>query len=115
MTVGEALVIDAQEVQDGGMQVADVHGIGRDVVTEVVGGAVGVAGFDAASRHPHGEAAGMMVAPGFRAVPLALAGDAAAELSAPDDEGVVQQATSLEVGDERGARLVGVATARGAP
>ena len=36
-TVGEAFVIDAEQVQDGGVQVVDVHGVFRDVVTGVAG------------------------------------------------------------------------------
>ena len=39
----------------------------------------------------------------------ALAIDRAAELAAPDDERVVEQAALLEVGDQRGRRLIGVA------
>jgi hypothetical protein len=57
----------------------------------------------------------MVVAAGFGAVPLALARDAAAELAAPDDEGVLEQSATFEILDERGAGLVGVATTRGAP
>ena len=115
MAIGEALVIDAHEVQDGGVQVVHVHGILGDVVAEFVGLAVTGTGFDAAAGHPHGEATRMVVAAGFGAVPLALARDAAAELAAPDDEGVLEQSATFEILDERGAGLVGVATTRGAP
>ena len=115
MAIRETLMIDAHEVQDGGVQVVHVHGILGDVVAELVGLAIAGAGLAAATGHPHGEAARMVVAPGFGAVPLALAGDAAAELAAPDDEGVLEQSAPFEILDERGAGLVGVATTRGAP
>ena len=108
-------MVDAKQMQDGGVQVSYVHGVGRDVVAELVGGSVGMSCLHAAARHPHGEAAGMVVAPGLGAVPLALSGHATSELPAPDDEGVVEESAALEVGDERGAGLVGVAAARGAP
>ena len=39
---------------------------------------------------------------------LALAVDRAAELAAPDDQRVVEQAALLQVVDQRGGRLVGV-------
>ena len=47
--VGEALVVHAQDVQDGGLQVVDVDGIVGDAIAEFVGGAVDVAAFDAAA------------------------------------------------------------------
>ena len=90
MAIGETLVVDAHEVQDGGVEVVHVHGILGDVVTEIIGLAVTGAGLAAATGHPHGEATRMVVATGFGAVPFTLACDAAAELAAPDDEGVLE-------------------------
>ena len=55
-------VVDAQAMQQGGVQVVDVDRIPDDVVPEVVGGAVGDPGPDAPAGQPDGEAAGMMVA-----------------------------------------------------
>ena len=46
---GEALVVDAEEVQQGGVEVVDVDGIFGDGVSEFVGLAVDVAGFGAAA------------------------------------------------------------------
>ena len=37
MAVGEALVVDAHEVEDGGLQIVDVDGVPRDFVAEVAG------------------------------------------------------------------------------
>src|SRR5438034_277146 len=104
MAVGEALVVDAEQVQHRCLQVVNVDGVLRDVVAEIVGRAVGDAGFHTAPGHPYGEAARMMVAPGFDGVPLALAGDTASEFASPDDERVVEKAALLEILDERGAR-----------
>ncbi len=73
----ELRVVDAEQVQDRGLQVVDVDGAGRelvfgwrdwvavvvgDVVAVVVGAAVGEAGLDAAAGEPDGEAAGVVVA-----------------------------------------------------
>ena len=75
--VGELRVVDAQQVQDRGLQVVDVDGAGGelvfggldrvavvvgDVVAVVVGAAVGEAGLDAAAGQPDGEAARVVVA-----------------------------------------------------
>ena len=55
-------VVDAQAVQDRGVQVVDVDGVLDDVVAVVVGLAVGDAGLDAAAGQPDREAARMVVA-----------------------------------------------------
>ena len=70
--------------------------------------AEGDARLDAAAGQPHREGVGMMVA----AVVAALDHRRAAELAAPDDERVVEQAALLQVLDERRAGLVGVAAVR---
>ena len=108
-------MVDAEEMQDGGVQVMHVHGILGHIVAEVVGLAVTGAGLHAAAGHPHGEATRVVVAAGFGAVPFALAGDAAAELAAPDDERVLEQPATFEVFDQGGAGLVGITATRGAP
>jgi hypothetical protein len=61
--VGEALVVEAEQVQHRGVEVADVHGILDDVVGEVVGLAVDRPAFHAAAGHPHREAARVVIAP----------------------------------------------------
>ena len=50
--VGQPFVVDAQEVEDRGLEVVDVDGVLGDVVAEVVGLAVGDAGLDAAAGEP---------------------------------------------------------------
>ena len=110
---GELLVIEAEEAQDGGVQVVHVDDVGRRLEAELVGGSMDMAGLHAAAGHPHGEAVVVVVA----AVDLALIGArggqfdgrGAAELAAPDDERLVEQAAALEVGQQGGDGLVGFA------
>lgn len=102
---GEAFVIDAKAMERGGSEVTDVHRIFDDVVAEVIGLAMHAATGDAATGHPHAEAAAVVVAPG---VELALTVYTAAEFAAPDDEGVVEHTALLEVGHQSGGGLVGV-------
>ena len=61
MLVGEALVVDAEAVQDGGVD-GNLGASGGGVVAKFVGLPVGHAGFDPAARHPHGETTGVMIA-----------------------------------------------------
>ena len=106
---GEPLMVEAQEPEHGGVEVVDVHGVLDDVVGELVGFAVDGPGPRAAAGHPHGEAAGVMVAAVVVVAQAALRIDRPAELAAPDDEGLVEQPACLQVADQSPARLVDVA------
>ena len=88
-----------RQCEDRGVEVVDVDGVLDDVVAEVVGLAVDDAGLDAAAGHPHGEAAAVVVAAVVVAGQRALAVDRPAELAAPDDQRVVEQAALLQVVD----------------
>src|SRR3954454_6411820 len=80
---------------------------------ELVGGAVDVAALDAAAGHPDGETVVVVVA----AVHLAhvragggeLDGGGAAELAAPDDQGVLEHPALLQILEERADGLVALA------
>ena len=52
ITVGEFFMVDAEEVEDGGVKVMHVDGILGDVVAPVVRLAVRDAAFYTASGHP---------------------------------------------------------------
>lgn len=60
--IGKTLMVDAEAMLHGRIQVADMDGVAGYVVAEVVGFAVGGAAFDAAPSHPHGKATRMVVA-----------------------------------------------------
>src|SRR4051794_9829949 len=62
MAVRQAGMLQAQEVQDGRLEVVRVNGVAADVETELVGTAVGHAGLEAAARGKEGEREGVMVA-----------------------------------------------------
>ena len=50
--VREAPMVDAKAMENGGVQITNVHGVSYDVIREVVGLAVHDASLDAASGHP---------------------------------------------------------------
>ena len=91
----EALEVEAEQVEDRGVEVGDVAAVGDGVVAEVVGGAVGLAALDPAAGEPDGEAVGVMVA-----AVLALGAGSPAELATPDDQGLFEQAALLQVGEQ---------------
>ena len=86
------------------MQVVDVDAVLDGVQAELVGRADDVAPLHAAAGQPHREAVGIVVA----AVPF-LGHRRAAELAAPDDQRLVEQAALLEVREQAGDRPVGLA------
>src|SRR5262249_5065772 len=70
----------------------DVHAVFGRVISKFVSRAIGEAGLYAATRHPHGIAVWIVIAP------VAAFGDRrAAELTRPDNESVLQQTAGLEV------------------
>ena len=111
--VRQLLVVDAHEVQHGGVEVVDVDGVLHDVVAVVVGLAVDESRLDAAARRPQREAAAMVVAAVVVLGELALAVDGAPELAAPDDQRLVEQAALIQVFDQGGEGGVGAAAYRG--
>ena len=104
--VGQAVGVEAELVQDRRVQPLDVQAVLDGGAADLVGLADARAPLDAAAGHPHGEAEGVVVA--ARALGV-LGGRLAAELAAPDDQRLVEQAAALEVGDQPGDRPVGVA------
>ena len=101
--VGQLGVVEAEQVQDRGVQVVDVDLVGGCVEAELVGLAERGAGLHSAAGQPHAETIRVMVA----AVVASLDHRSAAELAAPDDQRVVEQAPLLEVAQQRGGWLVG--------
>ena len=92
-------MVDAEQAEDGGLEIVDGDGVLDDAVAEIVGGAVGEAGADAAAGQEGGEAAGVMVAAVIGGRELALLLIGAAELAAPDHQRVIQHAALFQVGD----------------
>lgn len=64
VVIGEAFVVEAEEVEDGGVEVVDGDGVFFGFGAKVVRGAVAVAFFDAGSGEETGEGVGVVVAAG---------------------------------------------------
>src|SRR6266542_3597892 len=62
VAVGELCVIQAQQVQNRGVQIVDVNLVLHGLEAEIVGSAVGHASFDAAACQPHAETVGIVIA-----------------------------------------------------
>src|SRR6266481_843825 len=60
--ISQPLMIHAEDVQNGRMQIVDVHALLHSEIAVVVGRAVSGTPFYAAARHPHRIAVGIVVA-----------------------------------------------------
>lgn len=85
-------MIQAQQVQDRGVQVVDAHSVFDDVPAEFVGCAIGQASSDAAPGQPHRESKWMMVA-----TILPFSGWRATEFASPDHQRFVEQAARFQI------------------
>ena len=106
MPKSQTFVIDPHQVQDRGVQVVNVQFAFGHVKRKIVRLAID-AGLGSAARHPHAEATRVMVSTGFAGTDLALDHGTAAKLAAPDHQRVIQHAALLQIGHQRGARLIG--------
>ena len=101
VAVGELFVIEAQEVEHGGVEVVNMNPVLDGLEAKVVGSAVNVAAFHATAGHPGGEAV-VVVIPS-----IDLAGVAsgfghfhhwgASEFATPKYEGFIEHAALLEI------------------
>src|SRR5262245_34235983 len=83
--VGKAGVVDAEKVQDGRVEIVDLHLVFDGVEAVLVGRTIDNATFDAAAGQPDREAVRAVVAAGLRA----LSDGRAAKFARPDDERLV--------------------------
>src|SRR5207253_6741578 len=96
MAERQPLMIDAEQVQQRGMDIMDLRRVLAvgGLVAPLVARAVGYAPFDAATAEPVGEAERIMIAS------LATLGTRhAPELRGPEDQGIVEQAALFQIQD----------------
>jgi hypothetical protein len=105
VVVGEFVVVETEEAQEGDVEIADVGFAFDGGHAEFVGGSDGVAGIAAAAGEPEGHGVGIVVATVGGAAAHAVVGGAA-ELATPHDERAFEQSTLFEVGDEGSDGLV---------
>ena len=87
-----------------------VHGIFGDLIGKIIGLAMTVARLEAATGAPDGVADPEVIAPVATPVfNVALDKNRASKLADPEHDGIVEQATLLEIFDQSGSRLIGIA------
>ena len=86
----------------------DADRILGDAITEIIGLAVCVAGFETAASGPHGVTGTEVVAAVVGFGDIALDEDGAAEFASPDDDGVFEESALFQVLDQSSRGLVGI-------
>ena len=100
--IGQVTMMESKLMQDGGVQVGDFHRVLHCIISQVIGGPVGLPTADSSSSQPEAEALLVMVTP-----VTILADRCAAELSTPNDQSTFEKAAAFEILQQRGSRLVG--------
>jgi hypothetical protein len=93
--------VEAKLVKNGGVDVGDVVTILGRVKTNLIGGAMNEAAFEAAASHPNAERKNVVVA----SIAILRAG-CAAKFRGEDDEGFVEQAALREVFEQAADGLI---------
>jgi len=105
VVVGELVIIEAEEVKNGAVDVADVVDTVDGFGADVVGRTDGVPGFGAASSEPHRHRFGIVVAAVADSAAHSVVGSAA-KFAAPYDEGIVEHAAFFEILEKGGDGFV---------
>ena len=112
VAIGQPGMVEAEQVQDGGVEVVDVDGAFDGAVAELVGGTVDVAAFHAAAGKPDREAPVVVVAAHAGLAIDQLDGRRATEFTAAEDERFLEEPALFQVGEESGDRLVALLAQR---
>ncbi len=102
--VRELCVIEAEQVEDGRVEVVDVDAVGHGVETQFVGFTQSHPRLDPTAGQPHGKGIGVVVS----AVITALHHRRAAKLATPDDQGILKHSALFQVLNQGRAGLIGV-------
>ncbi len=106
----ELVVVDAQAVKKGRIEIPYRDWILDHVIAVVIGLTIGDARTHAASCHPRGVAARMMIASVVILREAALTVDGTAKFTCPDHQRVIEHTALFQVRDQRVAAAIGLLT-----
>src|SRR5215471_6681013 len=102
-------------MKESGVQIGNRHGILNYVVADIVRSAHSNSRFDASAGEPHGEGPRMMITPQESRTAARLIHGRAAELTAPNHQGGIQESPLLEVRNQCGRGTVRLEAQRAEP
>ena len=107
IAICQLFVIEAKQVQNRRVQVVHADRFIDSLEAKIVGRTVADASANTAAGHPDGKPVVIVVpAESFLSAARQFDRRGAAELTAPDDERILEQTPLLQVGNQRGNRLI---------
>jgi len=108
MTIRQSFVVEAEQMQNGRMQIMDANPVLDRSESKVIGRSVGLASTDATASQPHREAIVVVISacPAFR-------NWRATEFTSPDNERFLKQAATFQIAQQGGGRLINLPTQAG--
>ena len=106
MAVSELFVVEAEQVQDRGVEVVHMNFVLGDLNAVIVRTAVANAGSDAGAGHPRTKHGRMMLAAFIFGIGHK---GSASKFSSPNDQGIVQHAARFEIFEQRSYGLIDIA------
>lgn len=106
VVVGELVIIEAQQVKDGAVDVANVVDAIDGFSTEVVGGTDGMTGMGAAASEPHRHGFGIVVTTVVGPAITVSVVRGPSKFAAPDDEGFFEHPPFFKIFQEGRNRFV---------
>ena len=90
-SVGQAFVVDAKKMENGGLEVMDMDRVFHGVETKLIGSAITGTRFGPPSSQPGGKGVGVMIpAPSWTVFDVSLNERSPAKFTAPDNQCVVE-------------------------
>lgn len=102
MEIAEPILLQAELVNQRGMEVTEMNRIHRRLQPDVVRRAISNPALETTTGDPHSKARIVVIA-----AASAFRFRTTAKLSAPENDCIFQQTAALQILDERGRRLVG--------
>ena len=103
---GEVFVIDSQKVKEGGVEVVDAGRVFCGCESKGIGGSIGCATSDSTTGHPIGEACLIVITAGAEDAFVDFGERCSPELSAENEQGVIEKTSLTEVEEETGEGLI---------
>lgn len=110
MPNSEAAMLDTHAMKDGCIELVEMHRILSDVVTEIIGFAVGHSGLNPSSGHPHAEVAWVMVPAVALPGEFSLTIGSTPKFTTEDNKGILKHSPLLQVLDQGGGWLIYIET-----
>src|SRR6056297_3534668 len=105
ITIGQLLVVESQQVQDGRVQVMNVNAVFNGLKAKLVGRSMHIPAFNAAAGQPHSKAIMVVIAAAGGASIGALFskfdGRRPTKFAAPDYKRVIKQAALFQITQQR--------------